>query len=158
MERKGKGRRRENKAVWPYIHSHLTQTKKRKRPKQVIMQTVQTTNVQRQCHDSRRLREVASPLFTAKTGMDRNETRRLATLSQLITWPMRYATCIAGLMKSGSILESATFILLGPSKVLIWRVVSDFRTITVTARQRQAVKTHHNRLSPTKQTKEPNQS
>ena len=41
--REGKGRRR-NKAVWPYKHSHLIQTKKRSYPKQVIMQTVQMAN------------------------------------------------------------------------------------------------------------------
>ena len=36
--REEKGRRRGNKAVWPYKHSCLIQTKKRKHPKQVIMQ------------------------------------------------------------------------------------------------------------------------
>ena len=42
--REEKGRRRGNKAVWPYIRSRLIQTKKRKHEKQVIMQTVQTAN------------------------------------------------------------------------------------------------------------------
>ena len=38
MKRKGKGRRRGNKAVWPYIHSRLIQTKKEKR---LMMQDIQ---------------------------------------------------------------------------------------------------------------------
>ena len=42
--REEKRRRRGNEAVWPYIRSRLIQTKKRKHPKQVIMQTVRTTN------------------------------------------------------------------------------------------------------------------
>ena len=37
-------RRRGNEAVWPYIRSRFIQTKKRKYPKQVIVQTVQAVD------------------------------------------------------------------------------------------------------------------
>ena len=42
--REEKGRKRGNKAVWPYKISRLIQTKKRKHSKQVTMQMVQTAN------------------------------------------------------------------------------------------------------------------
>ena len=45
MKRKRKGRKKRNKTVWPYMHSHLIQANERKHPKQAIS----TTGANSQC-------------------------------------------------------------------------------------------------------------
>ena len=49
MKRTGKERGRGNKAEWPYMHLRLTQTNKRKHPKQAISVNDTTSGQRRRC-------------------------------------------------------------------------------------------------------------